>query len=111
VEEHAVLGGVHGSQEGVGMGSEARQMIVPRAPTPLVPTEPLEDYERRDVVQIRVQHPVLKDHTDDEIACLWAWFSAEWMCAGWCSVGNLAFADFLAVERTAKEWAEAWEYR
>jgi hypothetical protein len=77
----------------------------------LTRSEPREDYVDAEVAKLRKLAPELSTYSDDELECLWKWFSVTEMCAGWHSVpdsrGGLV-EYFLSLLNNIPE--EAWEY-
>lgn len=92
-------------------------LVVPRCPHTIVQSESPEmhDYEAADIKIIRANVPELKDHSDDEISCLYRWYSVEVRCAGWIGRDENAgrpgsiFRWFLE-SMEPHRWHEAWDY-
>jgi hypothetical protein len=96
-------------------------MTYPRAPKPIVVSEPfyntakgdgLQDYELHDIPLIRASVKGLKDHSDLEIACLWRYWSVDVMCAGWIAFDEGYHTGFGAFEDWLQtcDFDEAWNY-
>ncbi len=68
-----------------------------------------EPYEAKTIAYLRENWPAIKDHTDDEIACIWTWFCVVDFMSGWCDVGVEALACFLS-DKTEEQMHTAWKY-
>ncbi len=92
-------------------------MLAPKPTKPLVRSEDKEYYVDvdADVTKLRSLVPALCESTDDEIECMWSWFSTTHMCAGWHGVpdsfdGLLKFFERVVCYSTKHEQEHMWDF-